>query len=112
MDSIIKISELYFDYKNKRVFNNFKLDIKENSWTTIVGNNGGGKSTLVKLILGLIKPKNGVISVNNKIVGIDNLINIREDIGVVLENSQNYFIFESVIDNLVIPLKNLGNTKK
>jgi len=60
---MIKINNLSFNYGEHEIFNNFNLSIPDNFKTVkIVGKSGAGKSTLVKLIAGIIKPKNGQIS--------------------------------------------------
>ncbi len=61
-NSIIKIENLYAGYENKNVLHNINLDITEKDFLGIIGPNGGGKTTLVKVILGLIKPTEGKIS--------------------------------------------------
>ncbi|MBP7770147.1 MAG: metal ABC transporter ATP-binding protein [Aliarcobacter sp.] len=58
---LIKISDLFYKYSKTDVLENINLSIKENDFLAIIGPNGGGKSTLLKLILGLLTPQNGKI---------------------------------------------------
>jgi len=51
MENIIEIKKLNFGYKDKMIFENFNLNIKKNSFTTIIGPSGSGKNTLAKLLL-------------------------------------------------------------
>ena len=53
--------EVYFD--NTLVLENVSLSIKQNNFLAIIGPNGGGKTTLLKVILGLIKPNKGEVKV-------------------------------------------------
>ena len=54
-NNIIMIKNLNFGYNEKKIFDNFNLDIKKGSFVHIIGSSGSGKSTLVKILLGLIK---------------------------------------------------------
>lgn len=60
---IIDLKNIYFSYNGETVLENINLKIMENDFMAIIGPNGGGKTTLLKLILGLIKPSKGNISV-------------------------------------------------
>lgn len=62
MDTIIKIENLSAGYENKKVLENINLEVNEKDFLGIIGPNGGGKTTLIKVILGLLKPVSGRIS--------------------------------------------------
>lgn len=68
---LINISNLYYKYHKTDVLENINLSIKEDDFLAIIGPNGGGKSTLLKLILGLITPINGKIDkkIKNSSIG-------------------------------------------
>ncbi|MBU3016064.1 ABC transporter ATP-binding protein [Poseidonibacter lekithochrous] len=69
---ILNIKELSYSYQNNfKVLENINLTIQDDDFLAIIGPNGGGKSTLLKLILGLLKPQNGVITKNikNELIG-------------------------------------------
>ena len=61
---LINISNLSYKYHKTDVLENINLIIKDDDFLAIIGPNGGGKSTLLKLILGLLTPQNGTI-INN-----------------------------------------------
>ncbi|PID73140.1 MAG: ABC transporter [Desulfobacterales bacterium] len=61
---VIEIEDLCFSYGGKKVLHHIDLVIRERDFTAVVGPNGGGKTTLLKLILGLLKPARGVIRIN------------------------------------------------
>ncbi len=60
---IISIKNLSFSYQDNSVLEDVNLDIDPGELASIVGPNGGGKTTLLKLVLGLLKPDQGVIKV-------------------------------------------------
>ncbi len=64
--SVIKIERLSFSYGKETVLEDVNLEVNERDFMAIIGPNGGGKSTLLKLILGLYKPKSGKITIFDK----------------------------------------------
>lgn len=60
---IIEISHLYFSYNGAPVLSDVSLSIREKEFVAFIGPNGGGKTTLVKLLLGLLKPDRGTIKI-------------------------------------------------
>ena len=64
--SIIDIENLSFSYDRDIILENINLHVEELDFLAIIGPNGGGKSTLLKLILGMLKPKKGSIKVFGK----------------------------------------------
>lgn len=67
-DALITVRNLNWIVENKTILTNINLVINKNTITTIIGPNGGGKSSLIKVILGLIQPSSGEI-----IKHVDNL---------------------------------------
>jgi len=62
-DQIIKVENLAFSYNGENVLENVNLAINEQEFIWIVGPNGGGKTTLLKLLIGLLKPDSGSIDI-------------------------------------------------
>ncbi|MEW6410994.1 MAG: ABC transporter ATP-binding protein [Candidatus Zixiibacteriota bacterium] len=60
---VINLKGVFFAYNSKPVLENVNLIVGERDFVWVVGPNGGGKTTLIKLILGLLKPKRGTIAV-------------------------------------------------
>ena len=71
MEKILEIQNLSFSYDKLNVLESINLDVLDNDFLAIIGPNGGGKSTLLKLILGLLKNKDGQIikHIKNKEIG-------------------------------------------
>ncbi|MCH5313790.1 MAG: metal ABC transporter ATP-binding protein [Helicobacter sp.] len=61
MSKLIEIKDLSFAYEKPNVLENISFCVKENDFWAIIGPNGGGKTTFIKLILGLLKPQSGHI---------------------------------------------------
>ena len=59
----IDIKGLNFSYGDSKVLTNINLSVKQGEFMAVIGPNGGGKSTLLKLVLGILKPDSGSISV-------------------------------------------------
>jgi zinc transport system ATP-binding protein len=68
---LINISNLFYKYNKTDVLENINISIKNNDFLAIIGPNGGGKSTLLKLILGLLTPVGGKIikKIKNNFIG-------------------------------------------
>lgn len=103
---MIEINNLNFKYKNKTIFDDFNLKIKDKSITTIIGPNGSGKSTLVKILVGLLK-YNGNVKINDLEVS-DNIKDIRKMVGVVFENPDNQIVKEIVYDDIASVILNMN----
>ena len=69
MDPLIKIENLTVGYDNVPVLKSINLDVYENDFIGVIGPNGGGKTTLLKAILGLLKPSSGKITFRKDIDG-------------------------------------------
>ncbi|MCG8685584.1 MAG: ABC transporter ATP-binding protein, partial [Desulfobacterales bacterium] len=67
--SIVDIKNLDFSYSGEAILEAVNLNVREQDFLAIIGPNGGGKTTLLKLILGLLTPSGGSILVNGKSPG-------------------------------------------
>ncbi|HCL49625.1 MAG TPA: ABC transporter, partial [Clostridiaceae bacterium] len=63
MESAVSIKNLTVNYENVEAIKDINLEIENKDYLAILGPNGGGKSTLLKVILGLIKPSKGEIKI-------------------------------------------------
>jgi len=66
LKTAISIRNLYYKYYKKYVLENISLDIKKNEYVALIGPNGGGKTTLAKIILGFLKPTKGEVLILGK----------------------------------------------
>lgn len=103
----IKLENATFKYKNntKNVLNNINFEISKGEKVLIKGENGSGKSTIIKLLLGLYSVAEGKILYNDIDIKLINNKSLRERIGIV---SQSIFLFRgTVLDNILY-----GQTQK
>ncbi len=66
----MKIEHLAFSFDDKRIFNDFNLEIEDGCITALMAPSGSGKTTLLRLVAGLIKPEGGTIDTSGQTVGI------------------------------------------
>lgn len=105
---VIKINDLHFLYKeNEPIFKglNFTLD---NRSTAIIGQNGAGKTTFVKLLKGLLRPGKGSIYFNGKNIADMTVAQIARHIGLVFQNPNDQIFKNKVIDEVMFGPLNIG----
>ena len=109
-DVEILIDNLSFTYPGTEtpVLKNVSLTFKKNSTTAIVGASGGGKSTLLKMILGFYKPDSGSIKINDKNLTSVDLDKWRSSCGVVMQDG---YIFSGTIGENICPVETKGATE-
>ena len=107
MEKIIEIKNLSFEYsEGSKTIDNISFDIEKGSYTAILGHNGSGKSTIAKLLIGLLEKKGGEIVIGNMPLTLENLYKIRSLIGIVFQNPDNQFIGATVRDDIAFGLEN------
>lgn len=103
----IRVENLTFSYdKERNAVEAVSFHIEEGSYTTIIGHNGSGKSTIAKLITGLLEKGEGHVFVDDEELTYDNVYDIRNKIGIVFQNPDNQFIGATVADDIAFGLEN------
>ena len=97
---MIKFQNVSFKYEAFKI-ENINFEIKKGEIVAITGNNASGKTTLIKLMLGLIKNKKGEILINNEPIKKHTT-----KIGIIFQNPDNQIIFNNVYDDICFTLKN------
>lgn len=106
--SYIHFDNVYFRYHehDDLVLDNVSFNIKENEWIAIIGHNGSGKSTIAKLMNGLLFPQEGFITVDQEQVNEQTMWNVRRKVGMVFQNPDNQFVGTTVQDDVAFGLEN------
>lgn len=103
---MIEVKNLSYMYnKNNIILKNINLQIKDGEIISIVGKNGCGKSTFLKLIAGILKPSSGNIFIDN--IDIFKRKNLRKEVGIIFQNPDHQILFPKVFDDIEFALKNL-----
>lgn len=82
---MIKLENVTKKYENNMVLENFNLQIPEGEFVTIIGSSGCGKTTVLKLVNGLLTPDEGKIFVNNQDISLLDQNKLRRQIGYVIQ---------------------------
>lgn len=114
----IEMKGIYFSYGHKQILSNFDLTVGRNESMVLVGSNGAGKTTILKLLLKQIRPDRGEISYNGTPYSALTAAALRQHIGYVPQNPVlfNRTVFENItyglpnvsrndVDSLVTSLK-------
>ncbi|MBR5004306.1 MAG: energy-coupling factor transporter ATPase [Erysipelotrichaceae bacterium] len=103
----IEVKNLDFSYDEQtHAVKNVSFSIEKGSYTTIIGHNGSGKSTIAKLMIGLLEKNSGEIIVDGLPLTLENLQEIRNKVGIVFQNPDNQFIGSTVRDDIAFGLEN------
>ena len=111
MENIIEVKNLSYryDYKSEDyILKDVSLHVKQGEWLSIVGHNGSGKSTTVRLIDGLLEAESGDIIISGDKLTVDNVWEKRRQIGMVFQNPDNQFVGATVEDDVAFGLENQG----
>ena len=107
MEKIIEVKHLSFGYdEDILTIDDISFQIQKGSYTTILGHNGSGKSTIAKLLMGLLEKKSGDIIVGGISLSEETLSQVRNQMGIVFQNPDNQFIGSTVRDDIAFGLEN------
>ena len=104
---MITFSHIHKNYNGKEIIADLNLTIETGTFLTIIGTSGSGKTTVLKMINGLVLPDKGEIRIDGKNIANENLIALRRNIGYVIQGNI-LFPHLSVAENIayVLVLKN------
>ena len=106
--NIIGIDNFSLKIKDKVLFDNVSLKIKEHSWLVLTGNIGSGKSTLLRTICKLYKDKyEGVITYKDKNIADIPMQDHVKNIGYVMQHAINQFVMPTLEEEIIFALENL-----
>jgi osmoprotectant transport system ATP-binding protein len=101
---MIEFKNISKQFNNKKVIDNFNLSIADGEFVVLIGPSGCGKTTLLKMINKLNTPTSGEILINNKAISAIDTIELRRNIGYVIQNT-GLFPHMTVKENIeLIPI--------
>ena len=109
---MIKVENVYFKYKSNKtnILEGLNFSVNDGEIIAIVGENGSGKSTIGRLISGILKLKSGSIKIDD--IDVNKNYNlIKDKIGIVFQNPENQIIFNNIYDELSFSLKGLEKSE-
>lgn len=111
--TILSLDDVTFTYNPedeavKPAVENLSFSIQEGEWVALVGHNGSGKSTIAKLMNGLLFPNKGAVYAMGEKMAEETLWDIRSQMGMVFQNPDNQFVGATVQDDVAFALENNG----
>lgn len=111
MKNIIEVQHLKYKYDNHvddYILKDVTFHVKQGEWLSIVGHNGSGKSTTIRLIDGLLEAESDEIIIDGDKLTLENVWEKRRHIGMVFQNPDNQFVGATVEDDVAFGLENQG----
>ena len=102
----IHLNNITFSYNNTRILNDVNLEIHPRHSLALVGQSGGGKSTIAKLLYNLYTPEQGEVLINSIPINKINKQELHQHIGVVLQD--NYWFNGSIFENFCLVKQDLN----
>mgnify|MGYP004676662937 FL=1 len=104
----VEFKDVSFKYYSSEeyIFEHLSFIIENNGMLAILGHNGSGKSTIAKLIVGLLTPTSGKILIDDEEVNDDTIDRIRQKMGIIFQNPDNQFVGVTVKDDIAFGLEN------
>ncbi len=109
-ESFVRLEHVFYKYEDteKYAVKDVSISARKGEWVALVGHNGSGKSTIAKLLNGLLFPEDGLIKIGHFVLSEKNIWDIRRQVGMVFQNPDNQFVGATVQDDVAFGLENHG----
>lgn len=104
-DTVLSFQDVIVQYKSVKgeprvIYNHLNLDIRKGDKIALIGSNGAGKSTMMKMMVGLVKPNNGEILLREQNIAKCRPEEISRDISMVYQNPEDMFIKATIEEDI------------
>ncbi|NPD87355.1 MAG: ATP-binding cassette domain-containing protein [Asgard group archaeon] len=107
--TLLNLKEILFNFSDSFRLSNISLSVSSGEIIGIIGDNGSGKTTLLNIIGGILKPKQGMLEINNKDSKDLSWQERSKNLGIVFQNPELQFFEETVKDEIALTKRNVGD---
>ena len=112
-DSVVTIKNLWYKYTDSpTILRGINLSISKGEFVSLVGRNASGKTTLAKMLNGLLKPTKGTVEINGINTTKTSVENLARDVGYVFQDPNVHLFADSVEEEITFMMHNLGFSPK
>ncbi len=113
LDSLLEVRNLTYSYDGeKNALENVSFDVKRGEFISVLGKNGSGKSTITKLVMGVIEADQGSMSLNGQDLSELSIFERSQKVGVVMQNPNHMISHHMIFDEVAFGLRNRGVEEK
>lgn len=108
-DVLLSVNNLSYSYDSvRKTLDDVSFDIHKGEFVAIMGKNGSGKSTITRLIMGVLEADGGIITLNGNDLTNQSIFERSQHIGVVMQNPNHMISHHMIFDEVASGLRNRG----
>lgn len=112
-ETLLAVRNLTYSYDGeKNALEDVSFDVKRGEFVSVLGKNGSGKSTITKLVMGVIEPDQGSMSLNGQDLNELTIFERSQKAGVVMQNPNHMISHHMIFDEVAFGLRNRGVEEK
>ncbi|MFN1513960.1 ABC transporter ATP-binding protein [Vibrio owensii] len=112
-ETLLAVRNLTYSYDGeKNALENVSFDVKRGEFVSVLGKNGSGKSTITKLVMGVIEPDQGSMILNGQDLNELTIFERSQKVGVVMQNPNHMISHHMIFDEVAFGLRNRGVEEK
>lgn len=107
-NAVVRLENISFSYdgSDNYVLRDVSFSLYNNEYVCIIGQNGSGKSTISKIITGLVRPAKGQLYVAGELITSKTVKKLRDNVGIIFQNPDNQFVGITAEDDIAFGLEN------
>lgn len=105
---LVRVEDLHTGYNGRLVLTDVSLDVYQGEFVAVMGDNGSGKTTFLRNLLGLLKPDQGRVEILGQDTRRASVSNLARQVGLVFQNPDHQLFADSVWDEAVFGPRNFG----